>query len=163
MKNEFEIRATSVEDVPQILTFIKAIADYEHMSDQVVATEELLKKSIFDNHQAEVVFALENGQPIGFALFYQTFSTFQGRGTLFLEDLFIDPSFRHKGYGKQLFCYLAHIAKERGLKRMDWWVLDWNHSARDFYHHMGAYPLDGWMIYRLDNDPLSALSTNAKE
>ena len=146
------------EDVPLILQFIKGLAAYEKMEDQVVATEELLTEWIFEKQKAEVLFAVEEGEEVGFALFFHNFSTFLGRAGLYLEDLFVKPEFRGKGYGKALLGRLAQIAKERGCGRMEWWCLDWNRPSIDFYRSLGAEPMDEWTVYRLTGDTLDHMA-----
>lgn len=146
------------EDVPLILRFIRDLADYEGMLDQVVADEATLEEWIFDRQKAEVLFALAEGQEVGFALFFHNFSTFLGRAGLYLEDLFVLPAYRGKGYGKALLKRLAAIAVERGCGRMEWWCLDWNQSSIDFYRAMGAEPMSDWTVYRLAGDTLRNLA-----
>lgn len=146
------------KDVPLILQFIKDLAAYEKMEDQVVATEELLTEWIFEKQKAEVLFAVEEGEEVGFALFFHNFSTFLGRAGLYLEDLFVKPEFRGKGYGKALLGRLAQIAKERGCGRMEWWCLDWNRPSIDFYRSLGAEPMDEWTVYRLTGDTLDHMA-----
>ena len=146
------------EDVPLILRFIRDLADYEGMLDQVVADEATLEEWIFDRKKAEVLFALVEGQEVGFALFFHNFSTFLGRAGLYLEDLFVLPAYRGKGYGKALLKRLAAIAVERGCGRMEWWCLDWNQSSIDFYRAMGAEPMSDWTVYRLAGDTLRNLA-----
>ena len=142
-------------DEELILTFIRALAEYEHMADQVVATPALLREWIFEKQKAEVIFALAEGKEVGFALFFHNFSTFLGRAGLYLEDLFVLPEARGKGYGKALLSELARIALERGCGRMEWWCLDWNRPSIDFYtKKMQAVPMDEWTVYRLTGDTL---------
>ena len=145
------------EDVPLILYFIQQIAEYEKLSHEVIATEESLDKWIFDKEAAEVLFVLEGEKEVGFALFFQNFSTFQGRCGLYLEDIYILPQYRKKGYGKGLFIELARIAVDRGLGRMDWFCLDWNQNSIDFYKSLGAIAMDEWTVYRLTGDALEKL------
>ena len=145
------------EDTPLILSFIRALAEYEQMADQVVADEQLLERQLFDLGGAEVLFALEDGQEVGFALFFHNFSTFLGRAGLYLEDLYVLPEHRGKGYGKALLQRLARIAKERGYGRMEWWCLDWNRPSIDFYLSLGAEPMSDWTVYRLSGVTLEAL------
>lgn len=145
-------------DVGIILGFIRELAEYEKMLDDVVATEELLEHWIFDEKKAEVLFALEDGKEVGFALFFHNFSTFLGRAGLYLEDLFVKPAYRGRGYGKALFRELAKITKERGLGRLEWSCLDWNQPSIDFYLSMGAQPMQEWTVYRLKGEKLSALA-----
>ena len=146
------------EDVPLILRFIRDLADYEGMLDQVVADKATLEEWIFDRKKAEVLFALAEGKEVGFALFFHNFSTFLGRAGLYLEDLFVLPACRGKGYGKALLKRLAAIAVERGCGRMEWWCLDWNQSSIDFYRAMGAEPMSDWTVYRLAGDTLRNLA-----
>lgn len=145
------------EDCPLILSFIKALAEYEKMSDQVVATEELLKEWIFEKGKAEVIFPVVDGEEVGFALFFHNFSTFLGRAGIYLEDLFIKPEHRGKGYGKATLQQLGRIALERGCGRLEWACLDWNRPSIDFYLSLGAKPMDEWTVYRLAGDSLRAL------
>ena len=156
--NHFEIRYATERDVALILEFIRGIAEYEKMSDEVVATEELLQEWIFEKKKAEVIFAVEDGVEVGFALFFHNFSTFVGRAGLYLEDLFVKVEHRGKGYGKALLKELARIAVERGCGRMDWVCLDWNQPSIDFYRSLGAVPMDEWTIYRLTGDTLKAVA-----
>lgn len=146
------------EDTPLILSFIKALADYERMADQVVADEALLAEQLFDRGGAEVLFALEDGKEVGFALFFHNFSTFLGRAGLYLEDLYVLPEKRGRGYGKALFQQLARLARERGYGRMEWWCLDWNRPGIDFYLSLGAEPMSDWTVYRLSGKTLDALA-----
>ena len=142
-------------DEKLILTFIRALADYEHMSDQVVATSELLREWIFEKKKAEVIFAEAEGKVVGFALFFHNFSTFLGRAGVYLEDLFVLPEERGKGYGKALLKELARIALERGCGRLEWACLDWNKPSIDFYvKKMHAVPMDEWTVYRLTGEIL---------
>ena len=142
-------------DEGKILNFIRALAEYERMSDQVVADEALLREWIFEKNKAEVIFALEEGREVGFALFFHNFSTFLGRAGIYLEDLFVLPEYRGKGYGKGLLKKLASIAAERGCGRLEWACLDWNTPSIDFYtKRMQAVPMDEWTVYRLTGDTL---------
>lgn len=150
-------RFATVEDVALILSFIKELASYEKMLDEVVATEEILKEWLFEKKIAEVIFALEDGKEVGFALFFHNYSTFIGKGGLYLEDLFVKPKYRGKGYGKGLFKKLAEIAVERNCGRMEWWCLDWNTPSIEFYTRMGAVPMSEWTTYRLTEDQLKQL------
>ncbi len=150
-------RFAAREDTPLILSFIRALADYEKMADEVVATEELLEEQLFDRHGAEVIFALEDGREVGFALFFHNFSTFLGRRGLYLEDLYVLPECRGRGYGKALLQRLAQIARERGCGRLEWWCLDWNRPSIDFYLSLGAEPMSDWTVYRLAGETLEAL------
>ena len=144
-----------------ILDFIRALADYEHMSDQVVATPELLREWIFEKQKAEVIFAQAEGKTVGFALFFHNFSTFLGRAGLYLEDLFVLPEERGKGYGKGLLTELARIAVERGCGRLEWACLDWNQPSIDFYtRKMKATPMEEWTTYRLTGETLERAARN---
>lgn len=153
-----DYRFAKIEDTEKILFFIKALADYEKMSADVVATQELLGEWIFEKKKAEVIFALENGKEVGFALFFHNFSTFLGRAGLYLEDLFVLPEYRGKGYGKGLLKVLAGIAVERGCGRLEWQCLDWNKPSIDFYLSLGAVPMEDWTLYRLAGDTLKNFS-----
>ena len=141
-----------------IFEFVKELAEYERMSADVVATEELLRKWIFEKKKAEVIFVLEKGKEVGFALFYHNFSTFVGRAGIYLEDLFVKEEYRGKGYGKALLKRLAQIAVERGCGRFEWTCLDWNQPSIDFYHSLGAVSMDGWTIYRLAGETLHKMA-----
>lgn len=153
-----DYRFATENDIGQILFFIKALAAYEKMSDQVVADEELLRTWIFEKKKAEVIFALENGKEVGFALFFHNFSTFLGRAGIYLEDLFVLPEYRGKGYGKGLIRQLAKIAVERGCGRLEWACLNWNRPSIDFYLSLGAAQMNEWMVYRLTGDTLTAMA-----
>ncbi|MBQ3006670.1 MAG: GNAT family N-acetyltransferase [Clostridia bacterium] len=155
MNKEFEIRFAEEKDTEIILDFIKALAEYEHMTNEVVATTGILKEWIFEKKKAEVVFAVENGKEVGFALFFHNFSTFLGRSGIYLEDLFVMPEHRGKGYGKALLKFLAKITVERGCGRLEWCCLDWNKPSIDFYLSVGAKPLDDWTIYRITGESLT--------
>ena len=156
--NHTKFRFASEQDIDLIFDFIKGIAEYEKMSDQVVADENLLREWIFEKKRAEVIFAMENGKEVGFALFFHNFSTFLGRGGLYLEDLFVKPEYRGRGYGKGLIRELSRISVERGCGRMEWCCLDWNRPSIDFYLSLGAIPMNEWTTYRLTGDRLSALA-----
>ena len=145
-------------DTALILRFIRGLAEYEHLADQVVADEETLRREIFDRKGAEVLFALEDGKEVGFALFFHNFSTFLGRSGLYLEDLFVWPEYRGRGYGKALLKQLAVIAVERGCGRLEWVCLDWNQPSIDFYKSLGAEPQSDWTIDRLTGNTLTALA-----
>lgn len=151
---EFTIRFAKKEDCGIILKFIKELAIYEKMLDDVVATEELLREWIFEKEKAEVIFAVVDGKEVGFALFFHNFSTFLGRAGIYLEDLYILPEFRNRGYGKAMLKKLAQIAVERGCGRLEWTCLDWNKPSIDFYISLGSMPMDDWTIYRLTGDEL---------
>jgi len=153
-----EIRYAERKDTAIILNFIKDLAVYENMLDQVVATEELLGEWLFDKKAAEVIFAVEEGKEVGFALFFHNFSTFLGRAGIYLEDLFVLPEYRGKGYGKGLLRKLAQIALERGCGRLEWACLDWNTPSIDFYLSLGAQPMDEWTTYRLTGETLHKMA-----
>ena len=156
---ELSLTMATERDIPQILTFIKALADYERLADAVVATEEGLRLSLFGRRPyAECVMACWNGEPAGFALFFHNFSTFLARPGLYLEDLFVKPGLRGKGVGRALLQYLAKLAVDRDCGRLEWSVLDWNESAIGFYKSIGALPLDQWTIFRLDGEALERLA-----
>ena len=149
------IRSAAPGDEETILSFIRALADYEHMSDQVVATPELLREWIFEKKKAEVLFAVAEGSAVGFALFFHNFSTFLGRAGIYLEDLFVLPQERGKGYGEALLRELARLTLERGCGRLEWACLDWNQPSIDFYtKRMHAVPMDEWTTYRLTGETL---------
>lgn len=150
-------RYATREDASLILSFIKGIAEYERMLDLVINTEEMIEQVVFEQKRAEVIFVLEDGKEVGFALFFHNYSTFVGRAGLYLEDLFVWPEYRGKGYGKALFCKVASIAKERGCGRMEWTCLDWNEPSIRFYLSMGATPMDEWTTYRLTADGIDKL------
>ena len=151
-------RFANEDDCGLILEFIRALAAYEKMSDQVVATESLLREWIFEKQKAEVIFACEDGKEVGFALFFHNFSTFLGRAGIYLEDLFVLPEYRGKGYGKGLLRKLAQIAEERGCGRLEWWCLDWNKPSIDLYRSLGAEPMDEWTTYRLTGEKLKEMA-----
>lgn len=153
-----EIRKAGPEDVALILRFIRGIAKYEKMDDQVAATEDMLREWLFERRAAEVIFAVEDGREVGFALFFHNFSTFVGRAGLYLEDLYVLPEFRGRGYGKALFMALVRTAVERGCGRMEWVCLNWNAPSIAFYRSMGAAPLDEWTTYRLTDTQLRQLA-----
>ncbi|MDE6259853.1 MAG: GNAT family N-acetyltransferase [Oscillospiraceae bacterium] len=152
------IRYAQEHDIPQILHFIKELAIYEDMLDDVVATEDLLREWIFEKQKAEVLLAEEDGIPVGFALFFHNFSTFLGRAGIYLEDLFVMPEHRGKGYGKALLRRLAQITMERGCGRLEWACLDWNKPSIDFYLSLDATPMDQWTVYRLTGDTLRKMA-----
>ena len=157
-----EFRFAAQQDAALILDFIKDLAEYEKMSDLVVADEELLCEWIFEKKKAEVIFAMENGKEVGFALFFHNFSTFLGRAGIYLEDLFVKPEYRGRGHGKALIKELARIAVERGCGRLEWCCLDWNRPSIDFYLSLGASPLDEWTTYRLTGDSLRTLAESER-
>ena len=154
----FSYRFATENDVAIILDLVTRLAEYEKMLDQVVATEELMKKWLFDEKKAEVIFALEGDTVVGMALFFHNFSTFLGRAGIYLEDLFVLPEYRGRGHGKGLLKTLARIAVERGCGRLEWVCLDWNKPSIDFYLSLGAERMDEWTIYRLTGQTLEDLA-----
>ena len=156
---ELKITIATEQDVPQILAFIKALAEYERLADSVVATEEGLRSTLFGPRPyAECVIARFQGEAAGFALFFHNYSTFLGRPGVYLEDLFVNPEFRGKGVGRALLQYLAKVAVDRNCGRLEWSVLDWNSPAIGFYKSLGAEPLEDWTIFRLKGEALSRLA-----
>ena len=158
MNGNLTFRNAERKDTALILRFIKELAEYEKMSDQVVADEAKLKEWIFDKQKAEVIFALEDGKEVGCALFFHNFSTFLGRAGIYLEDFYVKPEYRGKGYGKAILKRLASIAAERGCGRLEWWCLDWNKPSIDFYTSLGAEPMSDWTVYRITGDTLKQLA-----
>ena len=156
--SEPTIRYAVKEDCSLILCFIRELATYEKMLDEVVATEDLLREWIFEKKKAEVIFVCENNREVGFALFFHNYSTFVGRAGLYLEDLFVLPEYRGKGYGKALLKELARIAVERKCGRMEWSCLDWNQPSIEFYLSIGAKPMKDWTVYRLTEEKILDLS-----
>lgn len=158
MDCKLTFRNAERKDTWLILLFIKELADYEKMLDEVAADEETLEKWIFDKQKAEVIFALEDGREVGFALFFHNFSTFLGRAGIYLEDLYVRPECRGKGYGKAILKRLAAIAVERGCGRLEWWCLDWNRPSINFYLSLGAEPMSDWTVYRIAGDTLKKMA-----
>lgn len=158
MQKGLSFRYASRGDVSLILKFIKDLARYEKLENEVVATEEILEEWLFDKEKAEVIFALENEKEIGFALFFHNFSTFLGRSGIYLEDLYVMEEYRGKGYGKCILQKLAQIAVERGCGRLEWWCLDWNQTSIDFYLSLGAEPMKDWTVYRITGETLTSLA-----
>lgn len=155
----FTIQTATEADVPQILTFIRALAEYERLAHLVVATEESLRETLFGQPRfAEVLIGEEDGKAAGFALFFHNYSTFVGRPGVYLEDLFVNPESRGKGYGRALLARLAAIARERNCSRVEWAVLDWNEPSIDFYRSLGAVSMDDWKTFRLTGDALISLA-----
>jgi len=155
----FHIRSATKADVPIILTFIEKLADYERLSHEVVATEELLRKTLFGRMRtAEVVIGYLAREPVGFALFFHNYSTFLGRPGIYIEDLFVDESHRRRGFGKALLLYVARLARERDCGRLEWAVLDWNEPAINFYKKLGATPMNEWTVFRVTGENLNALA-----
>lgn len=154
MNEKVEFRYAERKDVSIILHFIKGLADYEKMSDDVIADEATLEEWIFDKNKAEVIFAIVDNKEIGFALFFHNFSTFLGRAGIYLEDLYVEPAYRGKGYGKAMLQKLASIAVERKCGRLEWCCLDWNKPSIDFYLSLGAEQMYDWTTYRMAGDTL---------
>ena len=158
MSGQIAFRQARPEDAGLILRFIRELAAYEQLEDQVVADEETLRRWIFEKKGAQVVFALADDTEVGFALYFHNFSTFLGRSGIYLEDLFVRPEYRGRGCGKALLCRLAAIAKEEGCGRLEWWCLDWNKPSIDFYKSMGAEPMEDWTVYRVTGETLDELA-----
>ena len=154
----FTIRKAQPSDSQTIYNLIYQLAVYEKLENDVVTTPEELQKQIFENNFAEVLIGEENGIPVSFALYFFNFSTFLGKPGLYLEDLFVEPDYRGKGYGKKLLIELAKIAKEKNCGRMEWSVLDWNTPSIEFYKSLGAKPMDEWTVFRLTKDAINNLS-----
>ena len=159
---KLQIRSATDADVPIILSLIRELAEYEREPNAVVASEAGLREVLFGaKPSAEVLLGLEEGEPVGFAVFFHNFSTWLGRPGLYLEDLFVRPEKRGKGYGRAFLERLAQIAKERGCGRMEWAVLDWNEPAIQFYRKLGAQPMDEWTVFRLTGDGIAKLANSA--
>jgi len=159
---DLHIRMATVDDVPIIFDFIKELAEYERMLDEVVATEALLAETLFGKHPvAEVVLGFADGEAAGFVLFFYNYSTFLGRPGIYLEDLFVKPKFRRNGYGKKLLSHLAKLAVDQMCGRLEWAVLDWNTPAIDFYKSLGASPMDEWTTFRLTGENLLKMSSHS--
>jgi len=155
----FEIKLAEPEDTPLILSFIKELAEYENLSHEVVADEPTLRESLFGERQvAEVIIGLSEGEPVSFAVYFHNFSTFLGRPGIYVEDLYVKPEMRGKGMGRVMLAYLAKLARERNCGRLEWWVLDWNKPAINFYKKLGAVPMDAWTVSRLMGDALEKLA-----
>ena len=158
MDGTLNIRMAGRADVPLVLEYILELARYEQLEDQVVADAETLECELFDRGGAEVLLAEVAGEPVGFALFFHNFSTFLGRRGVYLEDLYVRPAWRGRGYGRALLARLARIAVERGCGRLEWWCLDWNESSIGFYRSLGAEAMDEWTVYRIAGDTLNELA-----
>ena len=157
---DLRLRFATDGDTPLILEFITSLAEYENLAHEVTANEDSLRESLFgDRKYAEVLIAEYRGIPAGFALFFHNYSTFLGRPGIYLEDLFVKPVFRGKGIGRELLSCLARIAVDRNCGRLEWWVLDWNESAIEFYKGMGGQPMDEWTVFRITGNALERLST----
>jgi GNAT superfamily N-acetyltransferase len=156
----FSIREATAADIPLLLRLIKELADYEKLAHEVVATEEGLRRTLFGSRKvAEAIIGEYQGQPVAFALYFHNFSTFLGKPGLYLEDLYVSPSMRGKGFGRQMLVQLAQIAVERDCGRFEWSVLDWNEPAINFYKNLGARPQDEWTVFRVSGDDLHKLAS----
>lgn len=155
---KLSFRKAEERDCGLILFFVKELAGYEKMSDQVIATEDLLREWLFEKNRAEVIFACEDGREVGFALFFHNFSTFLGRAGIYLEDLYVLEEYRGCGYGRALLKELARTALERGCGRLEWSCLDWNQPSIDFYLSLHARPMDEWTVYRVAGEELKKLA-----
>ncbi len=156
--SSFDFRYAKREDCGLILEMVRELAGYENLQNEVVASEALFEEWMFDKNKAEAIFALENGKEVGLALFFHNFSTFLAKAGLYLEDLYVRPEYRGRGYGKGLLKQLARIALERGCGRLEWACLDWNTPSIGFYRSLGAVPMDEWTVYRLTGDTLNKLA-----
>ena len=157
-QNEIKIQPAKEDDAALVLQFIKGLAEYENLSDDVVATEENIRESLFGpNANAEAVFAYHGSEAVGCAVFCQHYSTYSGRSSLYLEDIFVLPGWRSHGVGRELMAYGSGLAQERGYPRMEWSVLDWNAPAIGFYENLGAQRVEGWLTYRLSGEALERL------
>ena len=162
MRDDFQIRWASEADVPLILAFIRDLAEYERLASSVVATEDFLRTTLFGSKPyAEVLIGEERGRPVAFALFFHNYSTFLARPGLYLEDLFVRPEARGRGYGRAMLVRLAQIARERQCGRLEWWVLDWNEPAIEFYRNLGAVAMDEWTVFRVTGKALDDLADSA--
>jgi GNAT superfamily N-acetyltransferase len=154
-----QIRSATPDDVPQILTFVRELAEYEREPDAVVATEPMLSEALFGEQPwAETVIADVDDTPVGFALFFHNFSTWTGRPGIYVEDLYVSPVARGTGVGKALLRHVAGLALDRGCARLEWAVLDWNQPAIDFYGAIGAQPMDEWTVQRVSGEALAQLA-----
>lgn len=158
--NGFRLRSTEEKDSLLILELIKEIAVYEKMLDEVIATEESIRESVFKRHEAEVLIGEFNGEPIGYALYFFNYSTFIGRAGFYLEDIYIKPEYRGRGIGKEIFKVLGKIALDRGCKRMEWTCLNWNSPSIKFYESLGATPMSDWTVHRLVEENIEKLANS---
>jgi len=158
MKEQFIIREAEKTDVPVIYSFIKELAVYEKLLDEVTASEDMLERNLFEKKYAEVIIGELDSVPVGFALFFHNFSTFLGKPGIYLEDLYVKEQYRGRGFGKKLLSHLAKLTIDRDCGRLDWSVLDWNQPAIDFYLSIGAKPMDDWTVFRLSGNKLSDLA-----
>jgi len=157
--SDFTIKPATKKDVPVILNFIKKLADYERLSHEVVATEELLQRTLFGQRRtAEVAIGYLNSDPVGFVLFFHNFSTFVGRPGIYIEDLFVDEPFRRRGFGGALLRHVAKLAAARECGRLEWSVLDWNEPAINFYRKLGAGSMNEWTVFRMTGENLQRLA-----
>jgi len=159
MKGKFQIRSATPADVPVILRFIRELATYEKLLHEVTATEDLLRRHLFGERPlAEVILAIEDGVEVGWALFFHNFSTFLAKPGIYLEDLYVRPDFRGRGYGKALMVHLARLAQQRDCGRFEWAVLDWNKPSLDFYQSIGARAMSDWMLHRMTGEAIAVLA-----
>ncbi|MHC1705883.1 MAG: GNAT family N-acetyltransferase [Bacteroidales bacterium] len=155
----FTLKTTNRDDTGIIISYIKKLAEYERLLDKVVVTETELQQYLFgERAYAEVLLAYENDECVGFALFFHNFSTFAGKPGLYLEDVYIDPEHRGKGYGKVILKHLASVALQRGCARFEWSVLNWNTPAIEFYRALGAVPMEDWTVFRMDTEAMRILT-----
>jgi len=159
----FKLRFAEINDVPIILEFIKDLADYENMSQEVVTTEEMLSEFLFRRKMAEVIIGEYKDKPVALALFFHNFSTFMGRPGIYLEDIYVKPEMRGKGIGRIIMSFLAKLALQRNCGRLEWWCLDWNEPSIQFYKQMGAVPMDEWTVYRVHGEALEKLAVKFNE
>jgi GNAT superfamily N-acetyltransferase len=156
---DFTIKPATKKDVPVILSFITKLADYERLSHEVVATEELLQRTLFGRRRtAEVAIGYYNNEPVGFVLFFHNFSTFVGRPGIYIEDLFVEETYRRRGFGGALLAHIAKLAVARDCGRLEWSVLDWNEPAVNFYQKLGAMPMNEWTVFRVTGEKLNQLA-----
>lgn len=160
---EINLRLATMEDTELVLDFIKELAEYEHMSDLVVATPQLIKETIFIQKKAEVIIAEYEDRPVGFALFFHNYSTFLGRPGIYLEDLYVKEEVRGMGFGTRILTFLAELAIERGCGRLEWACLNWNEPSIKFYKQMGGVPMDEWTVYRLQGEALQSMASRNKQ
>ena len=158
-KDKFIIRQAEERDAALLLDFIRRLADYEKRLNEVVATEEDIKSSVFERKIAEAIIAEHMGKPAGFAIFFHNFSTFLGKPGIYIEDLFVNPEFRGKGLGKLIFSFIAKLAMQRNCGRVEWTVLTWNEPAVNFYKKIGAVPKNEWMLYKISGNALGELAS----
>lgn len=157
-EQDLTFRFATEEDIPLLLYYIRELATYEKLDHEVTANEEVLREHLFQHKDAEVIIGEANGQPVGYSLFFHNFSTYLGRAGVYLEDLYVHPAYRGKGYGRLFLRHMAQIALERGCSRLEWCCLDWNETSIRFYKEIGARPMEGWTIFRLDGDMLKNMA-----